>query len=340
VNNVTVITGASGGIGEELAYCAAKAGRKLVLVARSADKMKAVAEKIVALGAPAPEIVALDLGNPASGEALANALKQKNLKVFELINNAGYGLAGRFEELDAADQIGMVDLNMRALTDLTRRFLPEIIEAQGRRDERRVDRGVPAGAEHGDLLREQGLCAVVLRGDLVRASSGRVRVSRAFVRGLCRPALRRRASKSQAICVLMKFSHDQCRISSPRAAGSVFSADSGSWCPVVLNEISATLAPLTPKALVLWLASPRFRAEKSSHAASASVETARRVPCDRLGAHADDEKDSHDPASGALDPRPGGPAAGRARLRARHPQAPASARRIALETHAKIMPAR
>ena len=51
---VTVITGASGGIGEALAYCAAKAGRKLVLVARSADKMKAVAEKITALGAPEP----------------------------------------------------------------------------------------------------------------------------------------------------------------------------------------------------------------------------------------------------------------------------------------------
>ncbi len=61
---VTVVTGASGGIGEELAYCAAKAGRKVVLVARSAEKMRAVADKIVSLGAPSPEIVALDLGDP------------------------------------------------------------------------------------------------------------------------------------------------------------------------------------------------------------------------------------------------------------------------------------
>jgi uncharacterized protein len=128
---VTVITGASGGIGEELAYCAARAGRKVVLVARSADKMKAVADKIVSLGGKQPEIVALDLGDPKSGEALAAALKAKNLKVAEVVNNAGYGLAGRIEKLDPADQVGMIDLNVRALTDLTVRFLPEILEAKG-----------------------------------------------------------------------------------------------------------------------------------------------------------------------------------------------------------------
>jgi short-subunit dehydrogenase len=128
---VTVITGASGGIGEALAYCAARAGRKLVLVARSADKMKTVADKIVSLGGKQPEIVALDLGDPKSGEQLAGALKAKNFKVAELINNAGYGLTGPVEKLDAADQVGIVDLNIRALTDLTLRFLPEILEAKG-----------------------------------------------------------------------------------------------------------------------------------------------------------------------------------------------------------------
>jgi short-subunit dehydrogenase len=86
---VTVITGGSGGIGEELAYCAAKSGRKIVLVARSADKMKTIAERIVSLGAPQPETVALDLADPKSGAALSEFLRQKNLKVFELVNNAG-----------------------------------------------------------------------------------------------------------------------------------------------------------------------------------------------------------------------------------------------------------
>lgn len=128
---VTVITGASGGIGEELAYCAARAGRKIVLVARSADKLQSVAGKLMALGGKQPEIIALDLGDANSGAMLANALKEKNLRVAELVNNAGYGLAGRIETIDRADQMAMIDLNMRALTDLTLRFLPEIIEARG-----------------------------------------------------------------------------------------------------------------------------------------------------------------------------------------------------------------
>lgn len=129
--HVTVITGASGGIGEELAYCAARAGRKVVLVARSADKMKTVAEKIVAAGGKQPEIVALDLGDPKSGEMLAAALKAKNFKVAEIVNNAGYALAGDIEDLDHADQVAMIELNVRMLTDLSLQFMREILEAKG-----------------------------------------------------------------------------------------------------------------------------------------------------------------------------------------------------------------
>jgi len=128
---VTVVTGASGGIGEALAYCAAKAGRKIVLVARSADKMKTVAGKIVAAGGRPPEIVVLDLGDPKSVGMLAAALKQKDLKVAELVNNAGYALAGDIEALDHADQVAMIELNVRTLTDLSLQFMGEILEAKG-----------------------------------------------------------------------------------------------------------------------------------------------------------------------------------------------------------------
>lgn len=251
MNNVTVITGASGGIGEELAYCAAKAGRKLVLVARSADKMKAVAEKIVALGAPAPEIVALDLGNPASGEALANTLKQKNLKVFELINNAGYGLAGPFEALDAADQIGMVDLNMRALTDLTRRFLPEIIEAKG---------GVMNVASTAAFQPGPNMAVCYASKAYVLSFSeaiwyelkGRVRVT-CLCPGPVPTGFSGRANKGQDLR-LMKLSMTSADFVASRG-WERFQRGQRVVVPGVLNEISTTLAPLTPRALTLSLAS-------------------------------------------------------------------------------------
>lgn len=102
-----------------------------MLVARSADKMKIVAEKIVSLGGKKPEIVVLDLGDAKAAVALAAALKEKNLKVAELVNNAGYALAGDIEGLDHADQVAMIELNVRMLTDLSLQFLPEILEANG-----------------------------------------------------------------------------------------------------------------------------------------------------------------------------------------------------------------
>lgn len=128
---ITLITGASGGIGEELAYCAAKAGRSLVLVARSERELARVADRIKADGHARPEIFALDLTEQNAGEKLANFLKQKSLSVSELVNNAGWGLVGAVAALDREQQLNTVDLNIRALTDLTIRFLPEILAARG-----------------------------------------------------------------------------------------------------------------------------------------------------------------------------------------------------------------
>jgi short-subunit dehydrogenase len=248
---VTIITGASGGIGEELAYCAAKAGRKLVLVARSADKMKAVAEKIVSLGAPAPEIVALDLADPKSGEALAAALKQKNLKVFELINNAGYGLTGPVEKLDAADQVGMVDLNMRALTDLTLRFLPEIIEAKG---------GVMNVASTAAFQPGPNMAIYYASKAYVLSFSeaiwfelrGRARVT-CLCPGPVPTGFAARANKGGSLR-LMKLSMTSADFVASRG-WERFQRGQRVVVPGVLNEITTMLAPLTPKALLLWIAS-------------------------------------------------------------------------------------
>jgi short-subunit dehydrogenase len=128
---ITLITGASGGIGEELAVVAAKAGRSLVLVARSAEGLSRVAERIAALGVARPKTVALDLADTGAADRLADRLAEQSLTVAELVNNAGYGLVGAVATLDRKEQVGIVDLNIRALTDLTLRFLPDILQARG-----------------------------------------------------------------------------------------------------------------------------------------------------------------------------------------------------------------
>ena len=128
---VTLITGASGGIGEKLAHLAARAGRKLVVTARSAKGLKAVADAIAAKGHARPVEIALDLAEAGAADRIAAQLKRHRLTVAELVNNAGYALRGPAARLPRADQVGIVDLNVRALTDLTLNFLPEIIAAHG-----------------------------------------------------------------------------------------------------------------------------------------------------------------------------------------------------------------
>lgn len=130
--DVTLITGASGGIGADLARIFGRNGHMLVLAARSRDKLEAVADEIAATGATRPVVMAADLEDPVSVEALAAALEAQNFRCAILVNNAGYGIARRFEDIDPAQQIGMVDLNVRTLTALTSRFLPDIIAARGR----------------------------------------------------------------------------------------------------------------------------------------------------------------------------------------------------------------
>ncbi|HLL26434.1 MAG TPA: SDR family NAD(P)-dependent oxidoreductase [Xanthobacteraceae bacterium] len=127
----TIITGGSGGIGAALAHEAAGAGRKLVLVSRSAEGLAKVADAIAAKGQARPEIIALDLAEAGAADRLAGELSKRGLSVFELVNNAGYGLVGPVVAHSRADELGIVDLNVRALTDLTLKFLPEIIAARG-----------------------------------------------------------------------------------------------------------------------------------------------------------------------------------------------------------------
>lgn len=128
---VTVITGASGGIGEHLAYQFAAVGEELLLVARAQDKLQQVADKIAERHSCKVHVLALDLSAVDAAETLVTYLKDNDLSVKHMVNNAGFGLNGSMRELGVDAQLNMVDLNVRVLTDLSVRFLDEIEENGG-----------------------------------------------------------------------------------------------------------------------------------------------------------------------------------------------------------------
>jgi short-subunit dehydrogenase len=118
---LALITGASGGIGEALAYAFAKGGYDLALVARSKSRLAEVAKASQALGAAA-HVIPLDLEARGAGADLEAIAAERGLIVEALVNNAGYGLTGAVLDADLAAQLGSIDLNVRVLTELSARF--------------------------------------------------------------------------------------------------------------------------------------------------------------------------------------------------------------------------
>ncbi len=121
-----VVTGASSGIGRALALRAAVDGHVL-LVARSVEPMRLTASDIIAKGGSA-SVLGLDVTSPDAAAAIARRLAEEGLYCDVLVNNAGYGLIGQAAALDAADQLGIVDLNTKALSALSLAFLPGMLE--------------------------------------------------------------------------------------------------------------------------------------------------------------------------------------------------------------------
>jgi short-subunit dehydrogenase len=122
-----VVTGASSGIGREFARIAAGEGNAMLLVARTRDALEALAAELSARGAVCA-ILPLDLAKPAGADAIADALASRRLYCDVLVNNAGFGLFGPASKVDARQQLEVLDVNARALTELTLRFLPGMLE--------------------------------------------------------------------------------------------------------------------------------------------------------------------------------------------------------------------
>src|SRR6266404_8475019 len=130
-DRVTLITGASAGIGAELARVFASKGHRVALVARRADRLDALAGEIGASGGAAPIVIPCDLEQADAGDKIAVALGAAGVEVEYVLNNAGYGLFGNAVELDRAEQLGMIAVNVRAMTDLSLRFSDHLIRHRG-----------------------------------------------------------------------------------------------------------------------------------------------------------------------------------------------------------------
>src|ERR1700761_1093606 len=128
---VTLITGASSGIGAELARVFAAHGHELVITARREASLAALADEIAASGQPRPTIIVADLAARAPPPKTAGELAPRGPEPQHVVNNAGFGLAGAAAKLDRADQLAMVDLNIRALTELSVAFVDSLARHRG-----------------------------------------------------------------------------------------------------------------------------------------------------------------------------------------------------------------
>lgn len=130
-NDVTLITGASSGIGEAFARRLARDRRNLVLVARRADRLEALAASLRSSHGVTVDVVPADLTQPGAGATLAAEVERRGLAVDWLVNNAAFGTAGAFHTLPLARELEQVRLNVEVVVDLTGRFLPGMV-ARGR----------------------------------------------------------------------------------------------------------------------------------------------------------------------------------------------------------------
>lgn len=131
--NTALITGASSGIGLELAKIHAQKGGDLVLVARSVDKLEALKQELEGQHQIKVTVLPADLSSPEPASKIFEQTEAQGLQIDTLINNAGFGGHGLFHERNLADEQAMMQVNMLTLTDLTHYYLKGMVERnQGR----------------------------------------------------------------------------------------------------------------------------------------------------------------------------------------------------------------
>src|SRR6266511_3853054 len=126
-SGTVLVTGASSGIGADLARAFARSGRDLVLVARSRERLDELARELVAAHGVHVRVVVSDLASPGAAAAIHAKLRADGVEVETLVNNAGFGLRGAFVELDSGRQSDMIQVNVATLTELCRVFAQDMV---------------------------------------------------------------------------------------------------------------------------------------------------------------------------------------------------------------------
>src|SRR5256714_7590369 len=144
-----LVTGGSGGIGLELAKVLARNGFDLVLVARNRDTLEAAAGQLEGKFDVRAHVFAADLRRPEAPESIFDFLQNENVPIEVLINNAGFGLGGEFADTDLQRELEMIQVNIAALTHLTKLYLPPMIK---RRSGRVLNVASTAAFQPGPLM--------------------------------------------------------------------------------------------------------------------------------------------------------------------------------------------
>jgi short-subunit dehydrogenase len=248
---VALVTGASGGIGKDLAVLLAARKHDLVLVARSRDKLAELAGSIEKEHGVAVTVLTADLTDPATPDLIAKVVNEKGLAIDVLVNNAGLGSYGPFAEIDAKTDLGLIALNVTSLTHMSKLFLPPML---ARKRGRILNVGSTAGFVPGPLMAVYyATKAYVL--SLSVALSNEVAGSGVTVTCLC-PGATRTGFDTTA-------GNDKTRLFKGRVMGSMEVAKTGLDAmfrgdvisvPGFMNRLKASTSGLAPRTLLAKIA--------------------------------------------------------------------------------------
>ena len=254
-----VVTGASSGLGVEFAKLAAAEGARVVLIARSRPELDALAASIDPSGR-LTVVLSLDLSSPDAGEVIVRELEALDLYCHILINNAGFGLFGDAVELDRQQQLGIIDVNVRAATDLMLRFLPGMV---ARRSGAVLNVGSVAGFAPGPRM----AVYFASKAYLISISQGlrqEVRGAGVTVTCLCpgpvrTPFLARAGADRVALFKLLP-KLDAADVA--RAGWNAMRAGHALCVPGISNKVSIAVTRMMPRSLVLALVGYLQRARR------------------------------------------------------------------------------